>query len=773
MAKHSTTEDLVYRDALSGLYNRRYVSERFEPAIARSLALGASVSLLLIDLDHFKEINDTFGHLAGDEAVRRAAEILTENAPHVAMVARYAGDEFIVLLPDTGRFFARMAAEKIANAFRKAPFFEKLGDASQRLTVSIGIASLPEDTANPAGAVDLADRALYAAKRLGRDRTATPDDVPLAESTGEALLACLPCPRAFGRVEELALFTGWLEAAEAKKGRLVLVHGDPGSGKSRYMAECAKLGRERGAVAIEAACSEAGELAPYDAAARILGAYLAREKVSPERLVRGLPEEQAREVSRLLPQIQTLPGSAEEAEAAAKAEGEGVEWDEARRHAVFEGLARAFGRMASGRVLVICLDEAAFIDAASLELLAALAREKWVRLAALLAFSEGDLVNAEGRRRPSGECVLCAEEIPYISTLTLRNLDAPDVTNMISAILPGRPLIASFDRALFALTGGNPLFVEHALQAFIARGVIERREGAFVFNELRDEDIPATLDELLAWQIERLDGETREVLSRAAAADVEVSIDLLKNLTGRSEGEILEIVERLRRSTLAKMQSGGRLRVAGARVRAVSREKLDREDQAEIHRRLAEEASGADAAFDASLARLAFHYSRTGNKSKAQEYLRLARESARKIFNMQEATTYRRVRRSERARRPTTVSLSREAAPLTEGEIARLGAEAAAAGADGDAGRFSEKLSQIAHALASGKATSPQRAACAQVLIRLDRGVARFADEGVLEALSRAFDMATEVEGDMATLRALSRCAAAVARATLRDRKES
>jgi diguanylate cyclase (GGDEF)-like protein len=151
--------DLAVTDPLTGLANRRLLLERTQREIDR----GRPLALLMLDLDHFKAINDELGHPKGDEALIAVARALTAATPGPGTVARYGGEEFCVLLPDCARAEALAVAEALRHAVRALA-------VGRPLTVSIGVAAFPDDAAGEGGLVAAADRALLAAKRAGRDR---------------------------------------------------------------------------------------------------------------------------------------------------------------------------------------------------------------------------------------------------------------------------------------------------------------------------------------------------------------------------------------------------------------------------------------------------------------------------------------------------------------------------------------------------------------------------------------------------------------------------
>jgi diguanylate cyclase (GGDEF)-like protein len=152
-------------DGLTGLYNHRYLHERLEEELDRARALDGELALLFIDLDDFKAHNDALGHKAGDEALRRVARILEGCGRQIDLVARYGGDEFVLLLTDSDAAGACEVAERVR---RSVAATDAAGGLP--LTVSIGIATFPGDARTKDELLDKADWALYAAKRAGRDR---------------------------------------------------------------------------------------------------------------------------------------------------------------------------------------------------------------------------------------------------------------------------------------------------------------------------------------------------------------------------------------------------------------------------------------------------------------------------------------------------------------------------------------------------------------------------------------------------------------------------
>ncbi|MEA2134992.1 MAG: hypothetical protein QOC68_2901 [Solirubrobacteraceae bacterium] len=168
-AVHDGLADRAARDGLTGLFNRRELDARAEQAVALATRHGRPFSCLLLDLDHFKQINDTHGHAAGDTVLRDAAQRIYDASRVSDIVSRYGGEEFVVLLPETNGEEAVAAADKLRALLSATPV--AVGTTSISIAASIGVASWSEGMRTPGDLYAAADEALYRAKELGRDRT--------------------------------------------------------------------------------------------------------------------------------------------------------------------------------------------------------------------------------------------------------------------------------------------------------------------------------------------------------------------------------------------------------------------------------------------------------------------------------------------------------------------------------------------------------------------------------------------------------------------------
>ena len=172
LVKNSALSEISARDSLTGLYNRWYVMEKIDSEMNRSLRHGSPVSLIMMDIDHFKRVNDSFGHSAGDRVLRSVGQVLRDSCRVYDVAGRYGGEEFCIVLPETRVGNTTVVAERIRERLAASRF--DVGEESVVVTASIGIAGIEsieaEDGLSPLSLIDRADQALYSAKHHGRNR---------------------------------------------------------------------------------------------------------------------------------------------------------------------------------------------------------------------------------------------------------------------------------------------------------------------------------------------------------------------------------------------------------------------------------------------------------------------------------------------------------------------------------------------------------------------------------------------------------------------------
>lgn len=165
---YKEVENMAITDGLTRLHTRRHLMERFVEEVSRAKLRKSSLSLLMLDVDHFKRVNDQYGHLTGDVVLREIGRLITGHTREIDITGRYGGEEFCAVLPDTDKQGAMLVAERIRAAVHDEKI--KAYDAALHVSLSIGVATFPEDAQQLDEILDKADWALYRAKKQGRDR---------------------------------------------------------------------------------------------------------------------------------------------------------------------------------------------------------------------------------------------------------------------------------------------------------------------------------------------------------------------------------------------------------------------------------------------------------------------------------------------------------------------------------------------------------------------------------------------------------------------------
>ncbi|MEW5872651.1 MAG: diguanylate cyclase [Chloroflexota bacterium] len=229
-------------DPLTGIYSRAALNQRLQEEVERARRYGENMSLALLDMDHFKSINDAFGHTRGDQVLVEFSARLSFMVRSSDIVFRYGGDEFVILLPHTDRDQATRLSERMLETLRNKPFH---GDPPLSVSLSMGIACFPQDASTPQALFELADQRHYHAKRGGRDRVISED--PLSEVA--PLLA--EVSRLIERDQALQTLRDMLNVLPQHKRGVLQVRGAPGSGKSRFLREIHQAARLQGYIVLD------------------------------------------------------------------------------------------------------------------------------------------------------------------------------------------------------------------------------------------------------------------------------------------------------------------------------------------------------------------------------------------------------------------------------------------------------------------------------------------------------------------------------------------
>ena len=168
-SQYQKSVSMALTDGLTGLYNRHYLNTHLENMVKQALANSKNLAIMVMDMDHFKSVNDTYGHDAGDRVLKQLAELIVRTSRSTDLAARFGGEEFVLLMPDTDPLAALASANRMREAVENATFIITADGQTLKKTVSIGVSSLLLEGDSPEGLIKRADEALYSAKNGGRN----------------------------------------------------------------------------------------------------------------------------------------------------------------------------------------------------------------------------------------------------------------------------------------------------------------------------------------------------------------------------------------------------------------------------------------------------------------------------------------------------------------------------------------------------------------------------------------------------------------------------
>lgn len=499
-------------DELTGLPTRRAFVEAARLQLANA-SESAPLAIAVIDVDHFKSVNDTFGHLTGDNVLEVVAQVLSEGSRPSDVVGRYAGDEFVILLPDTGPLDAQRICERLREGVgsRRIP----VRGAEERwvgVSLSIGVAVAPRNGESFEDLFAAADRALYEAKRRGRNAVA------VASRDGEAGgKPRLNIQHFVGRQQEVARLRERIEACVRGEPGLVAVIGEAGVGKTTLVQRMASEIRLRTGTLVTARALEPDVRPPFGVWADI---------VSQLHQLRMVPPRRWPQLARIVPALQgdgDRPG-----------DGDG---NSSSKYALLDELVAYIRAAASSRPLMLVLDDVQWADHASWEalehLMGAIDHDRLL-LCLTIRREDAQQFEASRRRLSRHECY---------RELRLERLSPSEVGEWLADILHQAEREGELAEYLYRYTEGNPLFVVQVLQTLVDEGVLWYGGKRWEWSTIHALQLPAAVDDLLARRLSRLAPSTAQTMTTAAVIGRTFEFDLLQQVTELDEDALIDAID--------------------------------------------------------------------------------------------------------------------------------------------------------------------------------------------------------------------------------------
>jgi diguanylate cyclase (GGDEF)-like protein len=607
-------EELVYRDDLTGLFNRRYFKEKFASISSGIRESGGNLSLLMVDIDHFKGINDTYGHHQGDKIIIKVAEAIRDATGEHGIPIRYAGDEFVALFPGATKGDSVSYAENMRQKVASQPFPVPDSDAVLTITLSIGVVNYPSDSEEPDKLFDLADECVYISKKKGRNAVSTIDErVPKTIDLSN-LYQYFPCRTFVGRKNLLDAIRPFISPALAPNRPVVVLGGPDGIGKSRILREiydsidsqrCHALhSRSYPHLIGQSFVEIIGALSPLLAASRPL----------TEKIISGLKPYELAEITRFLPMLAAY--LSEDASSLAVP-------PEKKKNVAVGAFAELLLALARERPLIVILDDFHWSNLGTRLVLEKVKGDERGKNCTIIVSLDRD----ESQKVLQDRAEEFLEKFSSATTLvqeTLPPLSTEEVSLMVQSIIPGVSEHPKIIEVLAEKVKGNPRFLEESLKFLLHKEIIQFREGKLEISSFRPEDIPDSLGEVVKPQVEALDDEVRAVLSRAAVMGHSFDLETLKQLEQKNEGYLLDILEKAERASLIVREGEANTYRFQERQASETFYNLLRDDEKEkFHRQIAliEEQLNSDS-LDGILSEIAFHYQNGKSPEEAARYLK-------------------------------------------------------------------------------------------------------------------------------------------------------
>jgi len=607
------------------IYNRRYFKERLQDEVKRFDRHQRSFSLIIADLDHFKDVNDTHRHLVGDQTLSIAGEVIKKNVRDIDIVSRYGGDEFTVILPEADEMEAKVIAERIWRGILDYPWERDL--PFENLSISVGVATYRKGE-NPNQFFDHADEALYFAKNRGRNQVFSYDSLTPEDRIWEIPRIKPSTPILVGREKETLYLQRALEKTFQGEGSLVMIGGEAGIGKTTLVSSMDHFPQFPQIIYLKGRCNVETRTIPYYPFIEAFSGYFKPWGEEQIEIYHGIQEVYRSELAKVIPRFEEK-----------ELKGIRVEIPPDRLR-LFEGFHLLMETMCEKKPLVLFIDDLHWADETSLDLLHYIARRVGNERVLIL----GTYRKEEVSRSPLGRVIRTMQEERLMENLELDLLSPDAVHQVIESAFLGEKVSREFTKMIGTKTGGNPLFIMEILRSLREedrKEILEESGSKEVFERLT---LPESIKEMIQRRIEGLGPESQEILTYSAIVGKEIPLDILLHLTGKSEGNLLDLLDRTVENYLleeVRGSEGERYRFHHPLMGDVIYSGTQGKRKKLLHRRAGEVMEGY---FHESLEEvsgdLARHFYDGEDYPKAFLYARRAGDRAKRIYANEEAIDY-------------------------------------------------------------------------------------------------------------------------------------
>jgi diguanylate cyclase (GGDEF)-like protein len=632
---------LIFEDELTGIFNRRFLLNYFQYKISWEALRDHPVSLIMMDLDFFKKINDTYGHPTGDQALVYVATLLKEVAGEAALPVRYAGDEFMILLPDSENQTALQMGGSLLQRVRENPLVLEREGGKILLTLSIGVASAPKDAQTGKGLIQKADTALYYSKKMGRDRLSNAMEVIPQEVTTKTVIHQLEGEKVAGRRSQYSQVAKFFQNFGQGQSQFLIVEGGPGMGKSTFLETIyRKLASSKMIRQVKVNGQQQEAFRPYYLLTNILVTLLNQREDKGIGIFESVGPKDTSYLSHILPQL------------AGKGEPLPDEAEGSRRESIFNTLLYFLPKTLDFRPLILLIDDLQFADEATLLLLHRMMLHRELKLFICSTSTPIETLKLESQPIPLVQFHEAHHEELDIHLIPLTPLTPSDIAEHLNEVFSQVRFPEHFEEELAKVTQGNPLFLSEILRKLVLDQKIRLSGQQRVVLPLEEGYLPKSLEEMVSQRVAALDEENRQLLYQAATFGEDVSLSLLTGSSKKMEAKVLEFVDQA--ASLGLLRSDFQLndetiRFLSKRILETIYGAIQPKQKQDLHEQIGQyQETLYQQHLLPSAVPLVYHFKRSANQGKAQEYEQFEETYTHRVFNPLEARQYTGERRSQR-----------------------------------------------------------------------------------------------------------------------------
>ncbi len=600
-------QSLIYTDELTRIHNLRYLRERVPEYLEEAKQQGDSVAFILFDIDDFKRINDNHGHLVGDKALAHFISIITGRMNQRGIAIRYAGDEFVLVMPQMDKQEAKNFGEAVQKHIAENPL--QIDHKEVPLGCSIGISLYPNDGTNWKILFEKADEALYVAKEQGKNKVViNPDSGKLL--TPSKLNSILDTPYIVGRNELILSLKKHLSEEGRPESFLVLLGGE-GVGKTRLLKVAQKIAQEKLAFTLFTKGYPYWQSDLYGATFAALGNLFEQHPSISDHVFSKIDKKYKLILRPYLPSWY-----------AKEVEGPD-QTSETDRMALFEALTQTFFILRGLGDGAILLDDVDQIDPPSLQLFGSQfgSSGEGGNLRFVSTIRSSNLTTGEEKLLSLLEAMPEVTSGGQVQKFQLDPLEAKHVQQLVANLFDGKQLPPEAAIALLDNSAGNPLFIVEALSGLLLKGKIAAKDGKWDLSSVMPGDIPKILQNMIKDRMMHLDKEATHVLKMAAILGERINPQLLAEISKLKPQQVLNALGNAKRNLLIEeCLNPGEFVFSHQIIRSAFYSLMSEGERRHYHDQAVKiEKKYAANAPERVVGRLAYHFHNAGQLEKAAE----------------------------------------------------------------------------------------------------------------------------------------------------------